>query len=133
MSTGSKCTSCTFSDFKIDTAPCCACVDYKHWHDKTKPLIPPTEKPDIYKIRKLGKEYCQTEGSEHYKAVSAVEPIELIISKGMGEDFCLSSIIKYATRFKITKNLSDLKKIADYAHIMCGIELTKQSQKEESA
>lgn len=77
---------------------------------------------NIYEIRKAGREYCQTEGSEHYKA-DKLEPIDLIIAKGMAEDFCLSNIIKYAARFKQTQNLDDLKKVSDYSHILCGAKL----------
>lgn len=78
---------------------------------------------DIYAIRKDGREYCQTEGSDHYKAVDKLEPIDLIIAKGLAEDFCLANIIKYAARFKETQNLNDLKKISDYSHILCGVKL----------
>ena len=79
----------------------------------------------IYDIRKAGREYCQTEGSEHYKTEDKVEPIDLIIALGYGEGFCMGSIIKYAARFKRTQNLQDLRKVSDYAHIMCGCNLPK--------
>ena len=79
----------------------------------------------IYEVRKLGRDYCQTEGSKHYKNANSIEPIDLIISKGLIEDFCLANIIKYASRFKKTRNLEDLKKVSDYAHILCGVELDK--------
>lgn len=79
----------------------------------------------ICEIRKAGREYCQTEGSEHYKAMDKIEPIDLIIAKGFAEDFCLANIIKYASRFKQTQNLADLKKISDYSYILCGVKLQK--------
>lgn len=82
---------------------------------------------DVYEYRRLGKALCETEGSDHYKG-GGVEPLDLMIAKNMYEDFCLGSIIKYADRFKETKNINDLKKIADYAHILCGIEHTKQNE-----
>ena len=81
-------------------------------------------------MRKSGREYCQTEGSEHYKAVNALEPMDLIIAKGLAEDFCLANIIKYASRFKQTQNLKDLRKISDYAHILCGFKLELSKKKE---
>ncbi|MDP4158209.1 MAG: DUF3310 domain-containing protein [Bacillota bacterium] len=84
----------------------------------------------IYELRKEGREYCQTEGSEHYKAVDKLEPIDLIIAKGFAEDFCLSNIIKYATRFKQTQNLNDLKKVSDYSHILCGIKLQELGEQD---
>lgn len=79
----------------------------------------------VYDYRALGIEYCETKGSEHYKGGS-IEPIDLMISKGIFEDFALSSIIKYAARFKNTRNKNDLKKIADYAHILCGVVLSRE-------
>jgi len=81
----------------------------------------------IYEIREQGKAFCLTDGSAHYKAVDGVEPIDLIISKGLAEDFCLSNIIKYAARFKQTQNLQDLKKISDYSHILVGVKLQKEN------
>lgn len=80
---------------------------------------------NVYEARHAGREYCcNTEGSEHYKE-GGVEPIDLMIAKGVIEDFCIGNMVKYATRFKITRNLVDLKKVSDYAHILCGIELNK--------
>lgn len=78
-----------------------------------------------YELRALGREYCQTEGSEHYKAKNGTEPIDLINSTGNSEGFCLGSIIKYASRFSKTQNLTDLKKISDYAHILAGVKLSE--------
>ena len=77
---------------------------------------------DVYQARQKGREYCQTEGSSHYQE-GGIEPLDLLISKGMAEDFCLGNIIKYAARFKHTRNYNDLKKVADYAHILCGLGL----------
>lgn len=82
--------------------------------------------PTLDEARAKGTQFCQTEGSAHYQAEEGegnIEPMDLMIAKGLAEDFCLGSIIKYATRFKKTRNLNDLKKVSDYAHIMTGIEL----------
>lgn len=81
----------------------------------------------IYKIREAGREYCTTEGSNHYKSSNVIEPMDLIIAKGLAEDFCLANIIKYASRFKKTQNLEDLRKISDYSHILCGTKLIEKS------
>lgn len=87
---------------------------------------------NIYEIRESGKEYCQTEGSEHYRGVhNEIEPISLIIAKGLAEDFCLANIIKYAARFKQTQSLGDLKKISDYSHILCGVKLNERREGNE--
>ena len=80
---------------------------------------------NVYEARHAGRTYCcDTEGSDHYKE-GGVEPIDLLIAKGLIEDFCIGNMIKYATRFKTTRNLVDLKKVSDYSHILCGVELAK--------
>lgn len=79
----------------------------------------------IYSIRAKGRTYCQTEGSAHYKD-GDIEPLDLMLSKGIIEDFCIGNIVKYAIRFKKTRNLEDLKKVSDYAHILTGAELNKR-------
>ena len=80
---------------------------------------------NIYEARKRGREYCQTDGSEHYRE-GGLEPMDLIIAKGLAEDFCISNIVKYAIRFKKTQNLKDLAKVSDYAHILCGVKDNEQ-------
>ena len=82
----------------------------------------PYKQPSIYEIREQGREYCQTEGADHYKE-GDVEPLDLLMSKGTIEDFCIGSITKYATRFKETQDINDLKKVSDYAHILAGVKL----------
>lgn len=83
---------------------------------------------NVYEARHKGREFCnQTEGSDHYKE-GGIEPLDLIIAKGMAEDFCIGNMSKYAFRFKKTRNLEDLKKVSDYAQILCGVELEKQEQ-----
>lgn len=82
--------------------------------------------PTLDEARIAGRSACQTEGSQHYQAnkdEGNIEPLDLMIAKGIAEDFCLGSIIKYATRFKKTRNVNDLKKVSDYAQIMAGIHL----------
>ncbi len=73
---------------------------------------------DIYEVRAKGIELCKTEGTPHYHDV--IEPIEMILSMGYGEGFCLGNCIKYSARYKRTQNIKDLTKIADYAHIYAG-------------
>ncbi len=80
--------------------------------------------PTVYEARERGREYCQTEGSDHY-ILPGPEAMDLIISLGYAEHFCLASIIKYAARYGETGNPKDLKKIADYAHILCGVQLVE--------
>lgn len=86
----------------------------------------PTEHLNVYQARKLGRDYCQTEGNEHYKE-GGIEPIDLMVAKGIFEDYALGNIVKYATRFKKTQNLDDLRKAQDYAHILCGVKLNEKT------
>jgi len=78
--------------------------------------------------RQRGRVYCDTEGSEHYR-IGEIEPIEYIISQDYIEGFALANIIKYASRYQTSRNLDDLKKVADYAHILCGTELIRRDKK----
>lgn len=82
---------------------------------------------DVQYYRSLGIECCKTEGSDHYKK-RGIEPIEYAIANGRFEDFAITSIIKYAERFKDTRSTDDLKKIADYAHILCGVEVHEKNK-----
>ena len=83
---------------------------------------------NVYEARHAGREYCNdTEGSEHYKQ-GGLEPMDLYISKGLAEDFCICNMVKYAIRFKKTRNLADLRKVSDYAQILCGVELGKAKE-----
>lgn len=84
---------------------------------------------NVYEARAIGREVCATEGSHHYKE-GGLEPVDLMMSKGVIEDFCIGNMIKYATRFKVTRNIDDLKKVADYAHILAGYEANKASVQE---
>lgn len=83
---------------------------------------------DINYYRELGKEFCNTEGSQHYKEIreeNGIDAIEIAILNNTFEDFAITNIIKYILRFKRTRNIEDLRKISDYAHILCGVEMDK--------
>ena len=84
--------------------------------------------PNVYRARAKGREFCRTEGSDHYMLPGGIEAMDLIIALGYAEHFCLASIIKYAARHGELGNLEDLKKIADMAHILCGVELADGDQ-----
>lgn len=82
---------------------------------------------NVYRARMVGKEYCQTDGSKHYIR-PYVEPLDLIINSGYAEGFCLGNVIKYAARYEKTRDLEDIKKAVDYAHILTGLELAKRGR-----
>ena len=79
----------------------------------------------VYYYRELGRQHTVTEGSDHYKR-EGIEPIEYAIANGRIEDFAIVNINKYAERFTVTRNPDDLKKVVDYANILCGVELDKE-------
>lgn len=83
--------------------------------------------PNVYRARAAGREHCKTQGSDHY-IQPGLEAMDLIIACGYAEGFCLGAIIKYAVRYGETGNLNELKKIADMAHILCGVELADGDQ-----
>ena len=74
-----------------------------------------------HELRKAGIEGCKTEGSKHYKNNDEIEPLDLMQACGVLEGFCIGSIIKYAFRYTDTHQQKDLAKIADYAHILYGL------------
>jgi hypothetical protein len=87
---------------------------------------------NVYDARHTGREYCcDTEGEDHYKG--GIEPMDLILAKGFDEGFCIGSVIKYVTRFAVTRNLKDLKKASDYVHIICGATILRSNEKKLAA
>ena len=122
-----KCGSCKHHSINNEDGSMCklACFgDHDLWELFT-PILPNARKfTSIYIIRDLGRDYCQTEGSTHYKK-SSIEPIEYAIANNKFEDFAVTSIVKYITRFGETRNKNDLKKVADFAHLLCGVEIDK--------
>ena len=121
-----KCKTCKHSeDNKWDRKPCdLRCVNNLSAWELFEPT-PVTKTIDsIYAIRKLGRDYCQTEGSTHYKT-SVIEPAEYAMANDTFEDWAITNVVKYITRFKITRNKDDLKKVADFAHLLCGVEIDK--------
>jgi len=85
----------------------------------------------IRDVRKLGREYCQTDGSSHYVKIrenNGIDAIEVAMANGIFEDFAIANIVKYALRFKHTRKLDDLKKVSDYSHILAGVELEKRGR-----
>ena len=85
-------------------------------------------RPTVYDYRRRGRDYCQTDGSDHYQH-GDIEPIDLIIALGLADGFCLGNVIKYAARYSRTGDTEDLRKAADYLHILAGVELAKEGDK----
>lgn len=85
-------------------------------------------KPTVYDYRAIGRDYCQTEGAEHYQQ-DGIEPTDLIISLGLADGFCLGNVVKYAARYSRNGDAEDLRKAVDYLHILCGVKLGREEGK----
>lgn len=83
----------------------------------------------VYELREKGVAFCETKGSDHYKREASIEPIDVMVQEGWIEGFCLGNIVKYGMRYiKDGRNKNDLKKIADYAHILCGYQISQEDK-----
>lgn len=78
-----------------------------------------------YEARRRGRDYCQTDGEEHYQH-GGIEQIDYIIARGWSNGFCKGSVTKYLARHDYTGNTGDLRKAADYLHILAGVELAEK-------
>ena len=63
-------------------------------------------------IKQLTK-YVESTYSKHYSSPNGVQSMDLISSSGLGLDFCLGNVLKYASRYgkKNGANREDLMKI----------------------
>ena len=54
--------------------------------------------------------------SKHYAAANGIQSMDLISASGLGLDFCLGNVLKYASRYgkKDGANRDDLMKIMHY-------------------
>ncbi len=83
----------------------------------------------VYGYRDRGRDYCRTDGSEHYQG--GIEPLDFLISQDWAEHYCKGNIIKYLARHERTGNIGDLRKAADYIHILAGLCLDDEEGEEE--
>jgi hypothetical protein len=60
--------------------------------------------------------YVESTYSKHYAASNGVQSMDLISASGLGLDFCLGNVLKYASRYgkKEGANRTDLMKIMHY-------------------
>lgn len=84
----------------------------------------------IYGYRDRGRDYCKTDGSEHYKG--GIEPLDFLVSQDWAEHYCKGNIIKYLARHDRTMDIRDLRKAADYLHILAGVCLAATEAEEEA-
>ena len=137
MTNVKKCDNCRHFRTEEYCKITCGIKDGSGWESRKSftEVMPEVELPmektidSINMIRTLGKEYCVTDGSNHYSEIrkdEGIDAIEIAIKNNVFEDFAITNIVKYALRFKKTRNKDDLKKIADYAHILCGVEINKE-------
>jgi len=60
--------------------------------------------------------YVESTYSKHYAAANGIQSMDLISASGLGLDFCLGNVLKYASRYgkKQGANREDLMKIMHY-------------------
>jgi hypothetical protein len=60
--------------------------------------------------------YVESTYSKHYASANGVQSMDLISASGLGLDFCLGNVLKYASRYgkKNGANREDLMKIMHY-------------------
>ena len=60
--------------------------------------------------------YVESTYSKHYASKNGVQSMDLISASGLGLDFCLGNVLKYASRYgkKNGANREDLMKIMHY-------------------
>lgn len=81
-----------------------------------------TPKTNVFMYRSKGLELAGLcKGQKHYITDEEIQALDLMIAIGVGKEFCIGSIIKYASRYPQTKNVKDLEKISDYGLILLGI------------
>jgi hypothetical protein len=75
-------------------------------------------------------EYVESTYSKHYASENGIQSMDLISASGLGLDFCLGNVLKYASRYgkKNGANREDLMKIMHYTLLA----INEHDLKEES-
>ena len=76
--------------------------------------------------------YVESTYSKHYAAPNGVQSMDLISASGLGLDFCLGNVLKYASRYgkKNGANREDLMKIMHYTLLAINEHDLKESDNE---
>ena len=84
-------------------------------------------------IKQLTK-YVEGTYSKHYSSPNGVQSMDLISSSGLGLDFCLGNVLKYASRYgkKNGANKEDLMKIMHYTLLAMNEHDLKENNGEEN-
>ena len=84
-------------------------------------------------IKQLTK-YVESTYSKHYSSPNGVQSMDLISSSGLGLDFCLGNVLKYASRYgkKNGANKEDLMKIMHYTLLAMNEHDLKENNGEEN-
>lgn len=94
----------------------------------TSTTVEPQVDLTVYEARRRGRDFCQTDGAEHYQQ-DIIEPTDYIIAQGWANGFCKGNVTKYLARHDHTGNMEDLRKAADYLHILCGVMLAEEEER----
>ena len=76
--------------------------------------------------------YVESTYSKHYASANGVQSMYLISASGLGLDFCLGNVLKYASRYgkKNGANREDLMKIMHYTLLAINEHDLKESDNE---
>ena len=77
-------------------------------------------------------DYVESTYSKHYASANGVQSMDLISASGLGLDFCLGNVSKYASRYgkKNGANREDLMKIMHYTLLAINEHDLKESSNE---
>ena len=84
----------------------------KVYNEQLRNIMKFNEQKNIHELT----HYVESTYSKHYAASNGVQSMDLISASGLGLDFCLGNVLKYASRYgkKDGANRTDLMKIMHY-------------------
>ena len=84
----------------------------KVYNEQLRNIMKFNEQKNIHELT----HYVESTYSKHYAASNGVQSMDLISASGLGLDFCLGNVLKYASRYgkKNGANREDLMKIMHY-------------------
>jgi|TARA_R110001606_G_scaffold359182_1_gene510995 hypothetical protein len=84
----------------------------KVYNEQLRNIMKFNEQKNIHELT----HYVESTYSKHYAASNGVQSMDLISASGLGLDFCLGNVLKYASRYgkKEGANRTDLMKIMHY-------------------
>ena len=100
----------------------------KVYNEQLRNIMKFNEQKNIHELT----HYVESTYSKHYAASNGVQSMDLISASGLGLDFCLGNVLKYASRYgkKDGANRQDLMKIMHYTLLAINEHDLKESNNE---